>query len=174
MTRKPRGLSIIEASAAVGVMMLGALGLLALNAQGQRMNGDAQRMTRATAVAQDLLNQIALWPWNDARLANANVGNDADLGDSAFAFESTSAPPADHGEADLTLGGTAWLGIPGTELQGGGYERYWNVAYVDDSNGNGVFDAARVAVVVRWPSTGLPGFRRVVLLGMKNNPAEAR
>jgi len=47
------------------------------------------------------------------------------------------------------------------------------VAYVDDSNGNTVPDAARIAVIVRYPVGGV-GFRRVVLMGTKLNPAEAR
>lgn len=178
-TAKARGLTLIEAMAAMGVMLIGGLGLLSLNAQGQKMNGDALRTTRATAIAQDLLSQISLWDYADARLANANTANDADLGDSQFAFEQAGAPPADHGEADLALGGAAWLGIPSADLQGTGYERYWNVGFpssggvlADDSNGNGVPDAMRIAVVVRWPSG--TGFRRVVLLAVKANPGEAR
>jgi hypothetical protein len=158
--------------AAMVVMLIAAVAMLALHVQGQRMNGDALRMTRATAIAQDLANQIATWPWGDPRLVNANAGNDADLGDSAFAFEAPGAPPADHGEADLVLGGTVWNGVPVADFAAGGYERYWSVAYPDDSNANGVPDAARVAAIVRWPSG--PGFRRIVLLSVKNNPAEAR
>jgi hypothetical protein len=134
------------------------------------MNGDALRMTRATAIAQDLLNQISTWPYNDARLANANTANDADVGDTAFAFEGAT-PPFDHGEADL---GAGWLGIPTADLQGGGYERYWNVATLasDDTNGNGVPDAMRIAVIVRWPWGN--GWRRIVLMAVKANPAEAQ
>ena len=180
-TAKPRGLTLIEAMAAMGVMLIGGLGLLSLNAQGQKMNGDALRMTRATAIAQDLASQISLWDYGDARLANASTTNDADVGDAAFAFEQPGAPPADHGEADLTLGGAAWLVIPSADVQAGGYERYWNVGFpagaaggfADDSNANGVPDAMRIAVVVRWP-TGGGAFRRVVLVAVKPNPAEAR
>lgn len=175
-----RGLTLIEAMAAMGVMLIGGLGMLALNAQGQKMNGDAVRMTRATAIAQDLLSQISLWDYGDARLADADTTNDADVGDAAFAFEQPGAPPADHGEADLILGGAAWLGIPAADVQAGGYERYWNVGFptaggalLDDSNGNGIPDAMRIAVVVRWP-TGGGAFRRVVLVAVKPNPAEAR
>ncbi|HEY7726475.1 MAG TPA: hypothetical protein VH880_14155 [Anaeromyxobacteraceae bacterium] len=172
MTGTSRGLTLIEAMAAMVVMLIAAVAMLALHVQGQRMNADALRMTRATAIAQDLANQIATWPWGDPRLANANAGNDADVGDSAYAFEAPGAPPFDHAEPDLVLGGTVWNGTPAADLASGGYERYWSVAYPDDSNGNGVSDAARVAAIVRWPS-GV-GFRRIVLLSVKNNPAEAR
>ena len=172
-----RGFSIIEGMVAMAVMLIGVAGLIGLQTMGVRMNGDARRMTRATAIAQDLLNQIELWPYTDVRLSNANTANDADLGDSAFAFEGTGTPPADHAEGDLTLGGTQWLGI---QTLPPGYQRYWNVSNKDpasaaallDANGNGVEDALRVAVVVRWQHQG--GWRRVVLTGLKRNPSEVQ
>ncbi|HSB19043.1 MAG TPA: prepilin-type N-terminal cleavage/methylation domain-containing protein [Anaeromyxobacteraceae bacterium] len=175
MTGTPRGLTLIEAMIAMVVMLIAAVGMLGLHVQGQRIDADALRIMRATAIAQDLTSQIALWPYADPRLVNADTANDAALGDPAFAFEATGAPPADHGEADLTLGGTLWNGIATADLPQG-YERYWNVAYpvnpVFDTNGNGISDSMQIAVIVRWPSGG--GFRRVVLLSVKENPAEAR
>ena len=170
--RGQRGTTLLEAMAAMSVMLIGSLGLVGLNTQAVKMNGDAQRMARAAAIAEDLTSQIALWPYGDPRLANALPSNDADIGDSAFLFEQPGPPPADHGEADLTLNNTLWLGIPTADVTAGGYERYWNVSYVDDSNGNGVWDAVRIAVIVRWPSGG--EFRRVVMMSTKTNPAEEK
>jgi hypothetical protein len=151
-------------------MLVGAVGMLGLHSTGQKMNGDALRMTRATAIAQDLLNQISLWSYTDPRLANTNAANDADVGDTAFAFES-DPPPFDHGEVDL---GAGWTGIPTADIQAGGYQRYWNVASLatDDTNANGVPDAMRIAVIVRWPWGS--GWRRIVLMAVKANPAESQ
>jgi hypothetical protein len=162
----------------MSVLLIGATGMLGLHTQGLRMEGDARRITRATAIAQDLMDQISLWPWGDPRLGTAtslNTSMLATLGDPAYAFESASPPTASFSDATggLTQSGTNWLGIPISDIQSEGYQRYWNVAYVDDSNGNGVPDAARIAVIVRYPVGGV-GFRRVVLLGTKLNPAEAR
>jgi len=176
-TQGPRGFTLLETIIAMSVLLIGATGMLGLHAQGLRMEGDARRITRATAIAQDLMDQVSLWPWGDPRLGSAALSNNsmlATLGDPAYAFESGSPPTASFSDASggLTQGSTNWHGIPVSDIQSEGYERYWNVAYVDDSNGNGTPDAARIAVIVRYPAG--PGFRRVVLLGTKLNPAEAR
>jgi len=163
--RSQRGTTLIEAMVAVTVLLVVALGTLGLHGQQLKMNGDARRTTEASALAQDLVENISLWTWGDARLANANTANDADYADRAGQFEAAN-PPFDHAEADLALG--TWNGLPARL----GFERYWNVADVDDADGNGVPDARRIAVIVRWPSGA--GWRRVVLLTSKLNPMEAR
>jgi hypothetical protein len=168
-----RGTTLLEAMIATSILLIGAMGAISAHKFGLQANADARKLTRASAIAQDLVDQIALWPWNDQRLANALTTNDADLGDTNFAFEAAS-PPADHGEADLTLGGTTFGGLTQAEIEDGNqFERYWNVAYRDDADGDAVWDAVRIAVVVRWP-TGGGGFRRIVAFSMKINPAELR
>ena len=174
-TRGRDGFTLLETVIAMAILLVGAMGMAGLQLQGVRMEGDARRITRATAIAQDLLDQASLWPWGDPRLGNAaaiDASKLASLGDPGFLFERAGTPTADFSDANLTAGGTTWLGIPTSDITGAGYERYWNVAYVDDSNTNGVPDAARIAVIVRYPA-GF-GFRRVVLVGVKRNPAEAR
>lgn len=173
--RSERGFSLLESMMALGILLVGAVATASVFTTGVRLNGDARRMTRATAIAQDLVDSIALWPYDPsigAPLANATSSNDADLGDAAFAFERAADPVgdnlADHGEADLTKLGARWTGLPSSNLAGG-YERYWNVRYVD-TNGNGVDDLAELAVIVRWPHAG--GWRRVVLLSAKLNPGK--
>ncbi len=164
------GTTLLEAMVALVVMLIGALGVISLHQQGLVLNADARRIMRASAIAQDLVDNIDHWPYTDPRLANSNGDNDADVGDTAQAFEGAS-PPADHGEADLTTGGTTWTGIPTANM--GEFERYWNVAYPDDSDGNGTPDGVRVAVVVRWP-LGPNRWRRIVSLTTKFNPSEQR
>jgi len=171
-TRLQRGATLIEAVAAMAVLMVGAAGLVGLQRQSTFFMGDSRRTTRAAAFAQDLANQIELWDYTDPRLANTDTSNDADLGDSAFQFEQLSTPPADHGEADLTLGGTVWTGLPSGLMDANGMERFWNVAYLDDYNANGTPDAVRVAVIVRWPHGA--GWRRTVFMVTKVNPGDVR
>jgi hypothetical protein len=166
------GTTLIEVMAATCILLVAGVGTLGMHTQQLKMNGDARRMTQATALAQDMVENIALWNWGDARLADTNTGNDADIGDSAFDFERLANPPYDHAEkdGDLTLGGTQWNGIPTNPDSP--FERYWNVALPDDLENNGIKDAVRIAVIVRWQGTG--GWRRIVLMTTKANPSEVQ
>jgi Tfp pilus assembly protein PilV len=147
------------------VLLIGAAGVIAIYVQGQRMHADSLRATRATAIAQDLLNNLEQWPYNSSSghpLYNRTTTNDADIGDVALHFESSADPVADgwadHGEGDLPV---PYTGIPTASL-GTDYQRFWNVAYPDNN-------AALVSVVVRWRSGS--GWRRIALLSAKTNPA---
>src|SRR4051794_29195659 len=109
--RRERGFTLIESMAAMAVMMVGAVGLMGLFTAGTRMNGNARRLTRATAIAQDLLNNIAMWQYPGAGtvnypLSDVSTSNNADIADTADQFESVVDPIAagiaDHGETDIT------------------------------------------------------------------------
>ena len=168
---RQRGVTLVETVLAMGIMVIGAVGMIGLNNMGVRMNGDGRRMTRASAIAQDLVNQMQLWDYTDPRLVNTNTTNDADVADSTLAFEgATSALAFDHAEAELEGPGLEWHGIPVADLATSGYVRYWNVAEPDDLNKNGVPDGKRIAVIVRWPQGA--GFRRIVVLATRTNPAD--
>jgi prepilin-type N-terminal cleavage/methylation domain-containing protein len=175
-TRSQRGVTLIEAMVAMVVLLVGAIGMVSLHSTGVRLQGEAREVTRATAIAQDLMNQIQTWEYADARLANANASNDADPSDDAGAFALYgTTPPFDHAEADLTAG-RPWTGIPTAALATGGFERYWNVSTNNpdgtliDTAGNGVADGMRVAVIVRWLQGA--SWHRVVLHGYKVNPGD--
>ena len=177
MIRSQRGVTLIEAMVAMVVLLVGAIGMVSIHSTGARLQGEAREVTRATAIAQDLMNQIQTWEYADVRLANANASNDADPSDDAGAFALYgTTPPFDHAEADLTAGGGTWTGIPTAALATGGFERYWNVSTTDqngnliDAAGNGVADGMRVAVIVRWLQGA--SWHRVVLHGYKVNPGD--
>lgn len=176
--RLQRGISILENVLAMGILLTGAAGVVAIQRQSSFYLGDARRITRATSFAGDLATQIQLWDFDDPRLAHVR-SDPADVGDSADLFLTDKDPLADladHGEADLTLGGKTWTGLPVELLQANGMERYWNVSLDDaagallDANGNGIPDAKRIAVIVRWQTPG--GWRKVVVPIVKVNPAE--
>jgi hypothetical protein len=171
-------MSLVEVIVAVALLVIAASGIAQMTRAGNQLNSDSRRITRASAIAQDLLGQIQTWDYDDPRLANTTTSNDTCYGDGAHgtlcttppqAFEQATGFIADHGEADLTLNGLDWNGLPLTELTPTGYERYWNVAELDDTNFNGIPDAKRIAVIVRWPHGA--EFRRIVLYTAKVNPS---
>jgi len=173
MTRhRARGSTILEAMLSMAVLVIGAAGLMGTHTHSMSMLGGSQRMGRATEVAEDLMAQIETWDFDDPRLADDNRSNDADLGDSAGLFLVEATPPFDHDETHLTMGGRPWNGLPVSAVRDGGLERYWNVSDGDDFNGNGVPDALRVAVIVRWQQGS--AFRRVVFVTVKPNPGDAQ
>ncbi len=183
--RAARGATIVEVMAAMAVMLIGASGVAGLTTVGLQLDGDGRKITRATALAEDLVNQISIWPYDDPRLSNPNAANDDDIGDTLFQLQNVADPTPliDHGEADLTAGGTTWYGIPTplpADVASNGFQRFWSVSFNDpanpgallDGNGNGVADGMRVAVIVRWPHGA--GYRRIVMFLTKVNPADAR
>jgi Tfp pilus assembly protein PilV len=173
MATAQRGTTLLETMVAMAVTLVAAVGTLSMNVQHLRMNGEARRVTEATAIARDLVENISTWPYGDARLANTQSGNDGDIADDAFKFErAVTSTDYDHAEADLTAGGASWTGLPTPAVAPKGFERYWNVAYPDDAESNSIPDAVRVAVIVRWQVGS--GWRRVVLLTTKVNPGEAQ
>lgn len=163
--RSQLGTTLIENMIAMAVLAIAAAGIMGLGVQGRRQVGMAAHVTRASALGQDLLQQIELWHYDDPRLANANAANDGDVYDTARTCQ-TAAPNVDHGEADLTLGGATWAGAAAV----GGYQRFWNVAPGGDANGNGRPDGIVLSVIVRWQDRG--GYGCVILPGAKPDPAE--
>jgi Tfp pilus assembly protein PilV len=162
-------MSLIEVMVAVALLIVASTGVAKMTGYGLKLNADARQITRATAIAEDLLGQIQTWDYDDPRLNNTTAGNDADYGDGSQSFESPTSFTADHAEADLTLNGLDWNGLPAATLAARGYQRFWNVAEVDDTNANGIADGRRIAVIVRWPHGDR--FRRVVLYSAKVNPS---
>ncbi len=170
--RTTRGFTLIEVMVAMFVLLVGATGAMTLFSQGQRLHLDARHMTRATAIAQDLLTNIEQWPYDiDAGpLVNTQPLNDTNIGDIGYHFEASADPIADnladHGEADLPL---SFTGLPAAAL-GTDYQRFWNVA--TPLNATGGRDAISIAVVVRWRVVaGGDSWHRLTMISVKPNPA---
>lgn len=150
--RGERGTTLLEAMIATAVLMIGAMGVATAAKVGVTQNADARKILRGTAIAQELVQQISLWRWDDVRLAAGT-----------------------HVEADL---GVTWPGLSSNEITDGDrYVRTWTVSYVDDLDGDAVWDAARVAVNVSWArgeNAGNDSTRSVTLYTSKLNVAELR
>jgi len=164
---RSRGVTLIEVMFALAILLVAASGMVGIHNQGVQMMADARQMTRATHLANDLVEQIDSWGYTDARLNDSNASNNADIGDMQHAAQALTYA-AEYDETRLGAG--PWYGVPTASLPSG-YERYWNVADTD-LDGNGTPDVKIISVVVRWPHGN--GFRRVVLITSKLNPAVYR
>ncbi len=96
---KQRGTTLIECVVAMAVLTVGSLGLLALHRNGVRIEADSRHVTRASAIAQDLVNQMESWTYDEAptsRLSSVTTDNDTKLGDPAFEFETAAENARAH------------------------------------------------------------------------------
>jgi hypothetical protein len=166
--RPPRGSVLLENMFALAIITICATGMSGLHRESLNLSADARRTSRAVAFGHDLVDQIRLWDFDDARLANVNTANDADIGDTARRFTIEDPPPFDHDEASLA----GYTGVGRELLDDNGMQRFWNVAIPDDDNGNGVPDNVRVAVIVRWRNVPGGAWRTAVFVTAKSNPAD--
>ncbi|OJH42134.1 hypothetical protein BON30_02645 [Cystobacter ferrugineus] len=125
------------------VFLLGLSGLLGALTQARNATGQARRYMQATDIANDLLEQIQLWPATDTRLTptTAGVCKDDPL-DKVGALSQPKGSAAYsayaaclRSDADLKASGRSWagltnptfmdeLGSQGTPTQ---YERYYMI-----------------------------------------------
>jgi hypothetical protein len=168
MIRSQRGGTLIEAMFAMTVMLTGAAAMAGLHRQALFFNGDGRKMTRASALASDLLANLEALPTSSPLLANANASNDADIADSGNAAEADTWDPVsatDHSWTELPGG---WPGLTGASAVAGGttfadtdYQVFWNVS----QTAGATYSYTNVAAIVRWRHGS--GWRRVVSFGIK-------
>jgi hypothetical protein len=171
-----RGTTLIEAMAAMSIVLVGLLGFMGLQLVTSRANVFNKRMSQATALASDLAENTKRWTYIDARLSpagmevvtatnHAKVQPGWDLG---RAEAPSPAPQFD--DADL---GTTYQGLP-VDTDGDSkpeFTRYWNVYGVDlGGAGSGTPSGKLVQIIVRWKEPGL-GYRQVTSMSFKPNPA---
>jgi Tfp pilus assembly protein PilV len=169
MIRSQCGSSLIEAMVAMMVMLTGAAAMASLHQQALFFNGDGRKMTRAAAMASDLLNNLERLDYADPLLANTNASNDGDIVDSSRSFEIYGFDPSsvtDHSWSELT---TAWPGITsasaiaggGTTLGSTGIQLYWNISETVGTT----YSYKQIAAIARFPHG--TGWRRMVAVGVK-------
>ncbi len=168
MTRSQRGGTLIEALVAMTVMLTGAAAMAGLHRQALFFNGDGRKLTRAAAIASDLLYNLERLPSSSPLLSNANALNDADITDGASAAEGDDWDPTtstDHSWTELPAG---WPGVTpasatagGTTLADAGYQVYWNISQTTSAT----FNYTNIAAVVRWRHGA--GWRRMVAVGVR-------
>ncbi len=181
--RRAAGFTLIEAMVASIVFMLGMAGLLGAIIQARTSTASARRHVNAEAVATDLVAQVQLWAYDDARLVPSGSPCAEDPTDAAGVLLDPAAPGHEaflaclHGETQLRS--RPWHGLPESDFPVGDgqwdrYRRYFVVTEVD-VDGRPVSAAqahsgARkvIWVLVTW-SEGATA-RRVTSQAIKFNP----
>lgn len=165
--RRSAGFTLIESMVASVVFLLGMSGLMGALLLARGATTAASRQVRAVAVASDMVAQLQMWPYNDARLVSQTGPCAADPTDSVGVL---TAAPRDagtytafvaclHDNADFTNG--TWLPtaeFPATPLATPGFQRYFVVREVNDQ-GSTVGTAHTgtrkfVWVIVTWEEAG--------------------
>lgn len=170
--RAARGTTLVESIIAMAVLLVGLLGFMSFQSIVAKANHFATRMRMASALAQDLTENINRWALTDPRLAtavNVTALNDTqiidrwDMGpDAVVAAPYNTAQYSDRaGDANaavpnaLVLGGSTYQGLASdVDADNDGtvdytFTRYWNVFRVQlpgSPNPNGLL----VQVIVRW------------------------
>ena len=116
--RQRTGFTTIEALIASVVFLVGLSGRRGALGPAGAATGQARRLMQATDVANDLVEQISLWPFNDQRLTVSDdlCGKDPldKLGKllTPGTSESNAYRACMSGEVMLTLGGAKFGGLP--------------------------------------------------------------
>jgi hypothetical protein len=196
---RDRGFSLVEAMVASVVMLIGLLGLAALQIAGARANNLGKRMAQASLLAQDLVQNInTIWQYNDPRLTPQNFTTSLSCSTATNCNDPTHVQPFwDVGRAQvpssvfdysdgalagsatvlnaLTYSGTSYEGVTSpvdTTLAAGEqiiFTRYWNVFSIQ-LNGS-TENGKLIQVVVRWKEAALSGYRQVTTSFYKYNPS---
>lgn len=175
--RGARGTTLLEAMVAMAVVLVGILGFFGLQVVTSKANTFSRRMAQASAIANDLSENVKRWNYTDARLSPASMVTVTALDDASkvqpgwdLGRKVAPTPTPQFSDADL---GAGFQGLP-VDVDGDGkadFFRYWNVYGADlGGAGGGTASGKLVQIVVRWEEGGV-GFRQVTSMAFKPNPS---
>ncbi|HZX95629.1 MAG TPA: hypothetical protein VFE90_13995 [Myxococcales bacterium] len=146
-----KGTSLIETMVALMLVALAMTTLVVAFVSSGQFGVLSRRQATAMAVARSLAGQLNHVPWNDSRIQNNNVSNDATFTDPAGLFAKTATPTGSDAP-DVTLPDQ----LVGTET----YQAFVNVA--GDPKGRLLAVIVRYRVGSKW--------MRAVALGFHYDP----
>lgn len=182
--RSSRGIGLIESIISMAILGIALVGLSQLQLVAVGSNSFSRKMTQASSLGHDLIENISMWDYDDPRLApgasvtsleDAAVARLSDLPRTATISDANRKPHFAAGETTnattpdaLELYGRPYDGLDAGDVEDVEFERYWSVFDLD-ADGDGLSDGKYVVVVVRWRETGV-GFRQVAMTTFRNNP----
>ncbi|MEA3359635.1 MAG: prepilin-type N-terminal cleavage/methylation domain-containing protein [Thermodesulfobacteriota bacterium] len=141
------GFTLIEILIAISILSIGIFSVASMQISAIKGNSSADRLTRATTIAQDKIEQLISVPYNNADLQDINGDGNAGLRNPfpplpALAIPDTNTYPTDY------------------QITDGEYTVYWNISVDDPMDNNKIIN-----VIVTWPYKGTT--RNVVIRYIK-------
>jgi type II secretory pathway pseudopilin PulG len=178
-----RGFTLLEAMVGLGLLVVGLVGLAALQLVAVRANHFGTKMSHASALARDLAENVQRWDYDDPRLAIVETVDSTDHPRIRERWELGRADTVlararpQFGEvasdANATTPGALGAGYQGLspDVDRDGqpdFHRYWSVWGIDLAN-TGTVQGKLVQIVVRWRDASA-GHRQVTLGTFLANP----
>ncbi|EPX57798.1 hypothetical protein D187_004677 [Cystobacter fuscus DSM 2262] len=179
---RPRhGFTTIEALVAAVVFLLGLSGLLGALTQARNATGQARRYMQATDIANDLVEQIQLWRFDDPRLdPKAGVCNDDPLDKAGAMLKSKESAEyvaytkCMRDDFDIKPNNRQWSGLAAPEFKDeqGNTTTYWRYFMVRKQVVNPSVTRLQIWVKVRYDDAGEPRVvttqaMRIQMLGLQ-------
>jgi type IV pilus assembly protein PilV len=161
------GFTLIEVLIAISILAIGLLALAKMQMAATESNATSREMTEAMKIAQQQVEDIMTWPYDDDRLSDGDGENDGCDGLGNYPqdpLEPDDPPDADGKLPDPVIFGTG--GQIDVEHAAGDDDSpdtanvYWNVAEDYPTAGT-----KTIRVIVAWTDDGTP--RKVVLETIK-------
>ncbi len=141
------GFTMLEVMVALVIFAVSLIGVMGISTMSVYYNAMSRQVDIASMFGIELADTLKhltpdggttfLHPaFNDSDPGNNNV-----LGVIDLTNEPPSNPPAEHSESEIGLISPIHEGIV--------YQRFWNVADVDQNN-DGIIEVKQIAVIVRW------------------------
>ena len=181
-----RGLSLLEAAISLAVFSIGMVGIIGMQLLASRSAAMARQLGQASQLAQDLVENVSLWSYDDPRLVPLDTiafttdpviaARGADVRDALITNPANKPHYSEEATANaLNPSALRSATVPydglSADVDGDGvddFERYWNVFGLD-ADGDGVLEGKLVVVIVRWREPGV-GFRRITQTTFRSNP----
>lgn len=147
MKSNNNGFTLLEVMVGIGIFAIGLIGVMGISTLSLYYNAMSRQINIAQMFGQDLAIQLQnLSPdpgsnFLDPAVSDTNTANNNALGIIDVINDNPTSPAPEHNESEL--------GIPSPRYEGITYQRFWNVADIDQ-NGDGVFETKAIAIIVRW------------------------
>lgn len=145
--RNQRGFTIIEVMVAIGIFSIALIGVIGISTVVVYYNAISRQVSIAQMFGMELestLQNLTSDPGTtflNSAFTDTNSGNNSSLAFIDLTNDPPTSPAPEHSEAEIGLASPVYEGVI--------YQRFWNVADIDQNN-DGIIEAKQIAVIVRW------------------------